>query len=160
MVKDTDESFPATLPPAEVAEFLARQKADAFTEAEIAEAILITADTVVVLDTQVLNKPADPHVAFQMLSQLSGRVHEVYTGVCLRKNGKIVSFTDRTRVHFKTFEPTEINFYIEHYMPFDKAGAYGAQDWLGLVGIERIEGSYFNVMGLPTHRLYTALKEF
>ena len=160
VVKDTDEAFPATLAPADIAEFLARQKAAAFQEEEIGNAILITADTVVVLGDQVLNKPADPHEAFRMLSQLSGRTHEVYTGVCLRKNGKMESFTDRTQVDFRVLEPQEIHFYIENYMPFDKAGAYGAQDWLGLVGIARIEGSYFNVMGLPTHRLYAALKEF
>ena len=112
------------------------------------------------VENTVLNKPKDVFEASQMLRFLSGKMHQVFTGVCIRSLHKQISFFDETRVYFKEFTDQEIDFYIEQFKPFDKAGSYGAQDWLGLIGIERIEGSYFNVMGLPVHKVYSKLKEF
>jgi len=158
-VKDTAEDFPANMPLAEVPEYLARKKALAFA-GELQEELLLTADTVVIVDDQILNKPGDTAEAFRMLRRLSGRPHEVITGVCLLTRESTNVFSDRVRVVFAELSDAEIDYYITHYRPFDKAGAYGAQDWLGLVGIERIEGSYFTVMGLPTHRVYEALRGY
>jgi septum formation protein len=158
-VKDTAEDFPAHMPLAEVPEYLARKKAQAFA-GELQEELLLTADTVVIVDDQILNKPGDTDEAFRMLRLLSGRTHEVITGVCLLTRESMKVFSDRVQVVFAELSDAEIDYYITHYRPFDKAGAYGAQDWLGLVGIERIEGSYFTVMGLPTHRVYEALRSY
>lgn len=144
----------------EVAEVLARRKMQAYPVAQLAEdEILVTADTVVVLDGQVLGKPASHEEACSMLRRLSGRDHKVYTGVCLRTRQRTLSFTEETTVHFKTLDDNEINHYIDHYKPYDKAGAYGIQEWIGMVGISGIDGCFYNVMGLPLSRLYTALKE-
>ncbi len=144
----------------EVAEVLARRKMQAYPVAQLAEdEILVTADTVVVLDGQVLGKPASHEEAHSMLRRLSGRDHKVYTGVCLRTRQRTLSFTEETTVHFKTLDDNEINHYIDHYKPYDKAGAYGIQEWIGMVGISGIDGCFYNVMGLPLSRLYTALKE-
>jgi septum formation protein len=159
-VKDTEESFPESMEIAKVPEYLALKKAEAFKEELLGEEILITADTIVALDNQIFNKPVDINEAYNMLNALSGRSHDVYTGVCLYSKQKQVVFSDRTRVYFRKLEPAEIDYYVENYMPYDKAGAYGAQDWLGLIAIEKIEGSYFNVMGLPVHRVYEELKRF
>jgi septum formation protein len=141
--------------------YLARHKAEAYHADLAPTELLLTADTIVCLDDDVLNKPADATEAHQMLSRLQGRAHQVYTGVCLLPGDgrEPVVFADETTVHFRALSKEEIAFYVAHYQPFDKAGAYGAQDWVGLVAIERLEGSYFNVMGLPTHRVWTALKE-
>lgn len=156
-VKDTPEDFSADMPVREVPVFLARKKAAAFREG-LENEIVLTADTVVIIDNQILNKPADAVEARLMLRLLSGRMHEVVTGVCLLTREQTTSFADTAFVHFKPLADEEIDYYITHYRPFDKAGAYGAQDWLGMVGIEKIEGSYFTVMGLPTHKVYEALR--
>ncbi len=159
-VKDVDETYPPELERAEVAEYLAAHKASAYRQDLASEDVIITADTIVCLDDKILNKPYDHAEATRMLTQLSGRSHEVYTGVCLLSLEKSVVFHAETTVHFRDLTRDEIDYYVNTYKPFDKAGAYGAQDWLGMVGIERMEGSYFNVMGLPVHRLYTELLDF
>ena len=159
-LRDVDESYPPTLRRAAVAEYLARHKAEAYRADLAPDELLLTADTIVCLGDDVLNKPADAAAARQMLTRLQGRAHQVYTGVCLLPgDGRApVVFSDETTVHFGPLSAAQIDFYVRHYQPFDKAGAYGAQDWLGLVGIERLEGSYFNVMGLPTHRVWAELR--
>ncbi|RDC63147.1 Maf family nucleotide pyrophosphatase [Adhaeribacter pallidiroseus] len=159
-VKEVPEDFPDHLKKAAVAEYLAGKKAAAYLDELQAEELLITADTIVCLDDQVLNKPVDFAEAQAMLQALSGRMHEVYTGVCLLSRSKKVVFHDVTRVFFKNLTNQEITGYIHKYKPYDKAGAYGAQDWIGMVAIQRLEGSFYNVMGLPVHRLYTALQDF
>ena len=157
-VKETDEDFPASMPAREVARYLAEQKAKAFLPQQ-QETLIITADTTVVLDEDVLNKPADADEAFQMLRRLSGRSHQVITGVCLLHQQQLHSFDDTTRVYFRELDDEEINYYISQWKPFDKAGGYGIQEWIGMIGIERIEGSYYNVMGLPADKLYQHLKK-
>lgn len=164
-VRPTDESFPADMPADEVAEYLARQKADQFV-ADLGERLVLCADTVVILDNQILNKPADEADARRMLSALAGQTHRVRTGVCLLSPGSdgqlpvMQSFTDETTVTFTPLTADEITYYIQTCQPFDKAGSYGAQDFVGLVGIERLDGSFYTVMGLPTHRVYQLLKSY
>ena len=158
-VRPTDESFPADMPANEVAEFLARQKAAEFAH-DLGPRLVLCADTVVILDGQILNKPADVPDAQRMLRRLSGRAHRVRTGVCLLSPDGMTSFTDEATVYFNFLTDEEIDYYIRVCQPFDKAGAYGAQDFIGLVGVHRIEGSFYTVMGLPTHRVYEALKAF
>lgn len=157
--RNVSEDFPADMPVADVPVYLAQKKAKAF-EAEVKDQVILTADTVVIIDGQVLNKPADDEEAIRMLSQLSGRMHEVITGVCLFSKHKTFTFSDRTEVYFKTLTPEEIRFYVNYYHPFDKAGAYGAQEWMGMVAVEKIIGSYFNVMGLPVHLVYKHLQNW
>lgn len=161
-LREVDESFPLHLCRAEVAEYLARHKAEAYRPDLAPDELLLTADTIVCLDEEVLNKPADAAEARAMLGRLQGRAHQVYTGVCLLPgDGRPpVVFSDETTVYFQPLTSAEIAHYVARYQPFDKAGAYGAQDWLGLVGIARLEGSYFNVMGLPTHRVWPAVQAF
>ncbi len=161
-LREVDESFPPHLRRAEVAEYLARRKAEAYRADLAANELLLTADTIVCLADDVLNKPADAAEARAMLARLQGRAHQVYTGVCLLPgDGRApVVFSDETTVYFRPLSAAEIDFYVQKYQPLDKAGAYGAQDWLGLVGIARLEGSYFNVMGLPTHRVWPAVQAF
>lgn len=155
---DVDEHIASPLPPAEVAEYLARRKAAAFPKEKIDdESVLVTADTTVVLDGQVLGKPSTRDEAVAMLQSLSGRAHTVYTGVCLRSRKDEVSFSESTAVHFRKLSQQDIDYYVDNYRPYDKAGAYGIQEWIGMVGIERIEGCYYNVMGLPVARLYATL---
>ena len=154
--RPTDELFPADMPVDEVAEFLARQKAAEFA-ADLGQRIILCADTVVILDNQVLNKPTDAADAHRMLRSLSGRAHRVRTGVCLLTPEGMSSFTDEATVHFAELTDEEIAYYIRVCKPFDKAGAYGAQDFIGLVGVHRLEGSFYTVMGLPTHLVYRAL---
>ncbi len=156
---EEDESFPASIPPEIVPRYLAEKKAKSFI-GKIHNEIVITADTVVILDNTILNKPEDPAEAIQMLSTLSGRTHTVITAVCLMAKEKQDLFDDCTEVTFKKLSEEEIRFYVDHFKPFDKAGAYGAQDWLGMVGIEKINGSYFTVMGMPMHKVYDHLKRF
>lgn len=158
-VRATDEDFPATMPPAEVSAFLAQQKAACFL-ADAGERLVLCADTIVVKDGQILNKPADGDEAFAMLRLLSGATHEVHTGVCLLDRGKFINQTDTAQVTFRTLTDHEIRAYIAAQPPFDKAGGYGVQDWIGLTGIERIEGSYYTVMGLPTHLVYGMLSPY
>ena len=161
IVKDVDESYPENLRCNEVAEYLARKKAVAFNkELEAENNIILTADSIVCIDEVILNKPAGPTDAIRMLNFLSGRKHDVYTGVCLSRKLKTISFTSKTEVSFRIFAPEEINFYVEAYKPFDKAGSYGIQEWIGFIGIENISGSYTNVMGLPLKELYEHLLTF
>ncbi|MCX2475602.1 Maf family protein [Pedobacter sp. MC2016-05] len=156
-LRDVDESYPESLSPAEIAVYISEQKAKAF---EAGNEVVITADTIVALNGEILGKPRDKNHAQEMLAKLSGNKHEVYTGVTLVKGNKIFSFYDRTEVYCKAVTGEEIDFYIDNYKPFDKAGSYGVQDWWGLVVVERIEGSYTNVMGLPTEKLYRELEKF
>ena len=157
-LRAVNEDFPPELRRAAVAEYLAARKAAAYAPDLAPDEVVLTADTIVCLDDDVLNKPADAAEAAAMLTRLQGRAHDVFTAVCLRTgNGRQVVFSDRTTVHFRPLTPAEIEHYITTAQPFDKAGAYGAQDWLGMVGITRLEGSYFTVMGLPTHRVWEEL---
>ncbi|CAN5382905.1 Maf-like protein [soil metagenome] len=157
--KETDEDFPDDLPVIKVARYLAEKKAEAFRE-ELSEAIIITADTVVICEGISLAKPAHKKEALAMLQTLSGKKHQVVTGMCLLNVKKKISFEVITEVYFKDLSGEEIDHYIDNYKPYDKAGAYGIQEWLGLIGIERINGSYYNVVGLPVQRLYEELKNF
>lgn len=150
---DVEEDFPAEMPVDQVARYLATKKAEYF-RLRIHDEIIVTADTVVILGNKILNKPLDRPEAIQMLRELSGRTHLVMTGVCILSKEKEESFDDTTEVTFKHLSPAEIEFYVDHYKPYDKAGAYGAQDWIGMVAIEKIVGSYFNVMGLPIHKVH------
>lgn len=153
---EVDESFPSELPAEQVAKYLAEKKAEFFRLAMNNE-IVLTADTVVILQNKILNKPANRNEAFDMLTKLSGNTHLVMTGVCIISKEKEISFEDTTEVTFVSLTREEIEFYIDNYKPFDKAGAYGAQDWIGMIAIEKIVGSYFNVMGLPVHKVYQQL---
>lgn len=157
--KETDESFPAAIPVQQVARYLAEKKADAFQQESLGQLVL-TADTTVVVDSGILNKPANQREATEMLRMLSGRSHRVISGVSILHNNRKTSFDDHTEVWFRALLEEEIRFYIDHYQPFDKAGSYGIQEWIGLVGIEKIIGSYFTVMGLPVHKVYRHLKAF
>ena len=154
-----DENFPTDMPVESVPSYLAEKKAQTF-KAKLKDEIVLTADTVVILGHTILNKPQDREEAVQMLTSLSGRTHIVITAVCLLSKEKQELFEDHTEVTFVKLSNEEIRFYVDQYKPFDKAGAYGAQDWLGMVGIEKINGSYFNVMGLPMHKVYRRLIEF
>lgn len=156
---DVDETPPDGLPVTEVAEHLARKKADAWPGVLEDDQVLVTADTTVILGDALLNKPMDEADARRMLRMLSGRTHEVHTGVCLRTSRTSVSFTDIAKVRFREMSDEEIAYYVDHYKPLDKAGAYGVQDWLGHTTVERIEGSFYTVMGLPLHLVYQALKD-
>jgi septum formation protein len=157
---DYDETYPDNLKGMEIAEYLAREKAGKFPVEDIKDnEIIITADTVVWQNNRVLGKPADRESAFKILSALSGKSHEVITGMCIASAKGYHVFSESTRVWFRKLSDDEINFYISGYKPFDKAGAYGIQEWIGLVGNSRIEGSYFNVMGMPVHRLIIELRK-
>ncbi|MBX2962821.1 MAG: septum formation protein Maf [Cyclobacteriaceae bacterium] len=153
---EADETFPAEMPVEQVAKYLALKKAELFRR-NIQHEIVVTADTVVILEGKILNKPLDRNEAIDMLSALSGKTHRVMTGVCILSAAKETSFDDTTQVTFKKLSQAEIEFYVDHYKPYDKAGAYGAQDFIGMIAIEKISGSYFNVMGLPIHKVYTHL---
>lgn len=155
-VPESDEQFPHDMAPERVASYLAARKASFFRE-KLGDELIITADTVVILDGVILNKPADFNDAVRMLETLSGRTHTVMTGVCILSRERERIFDDTTHVTFRTLTSAEIEYYVQRYEPFDKAGAYGAQDWIGLTGVEQITGSYFNVMGLPVHRVYENL---
>jgi septum formation protein len=160
-VPDVDEIYPAGLSAEEIAIYLAELKADSFPSEELDRGtIIITADTIVSLDGEILGKPLAREDAIDMLRKLSGKMHVVVTGVCLRSGGKRRSFFARTLVWFRELTPKEIEYYVDNFHPFDKAGAYGAQEWIGYIGISRIEGSYFNVMGLPVKELYEELVSF
>jgi len=157
---DIDESYPKEILPKDVAKYLAEKKNLAYRE-KLNDEIVITADTTVIFGNEILEKPEDPTDARMMLESLSGQIHSVITGVCISSSKKVVTFDDETIVQFRNLSQQEITHYIEKFKPFDKAGAYGIQEWIGLVGIERIEGSYFNVMGLPTLKVYKVLtKDF
>ena len=159
VLSDIDESYPADLRGSDVAAYISRVKANAYAQTMTDDELVITADTIVCLDEQVLGKPADEAEAIAMLRSLSGRTHQVYTGVTLTTKSEQRSFVSRSDVAFATLTDEEILHYVTRYRPMDKAGAYGIQEWIGFIGVERIEGSYFNVMGLPVQRLYTELKQ-
>ena len=160
VLPDIDESFPATLPAAETAEYIARKKAAAYREVMADDELVITADTVVIVGDEVLGKPADAAEAKAMLGKLSGRTHQVVTGVCLTSRERSVHFSVKTDVTFKQLSDDETDYYIRTYRPFDKAGAYGIQEWIGYIGCTGLHGSYYNVMGLPVQRIYTELQQF
>lgn len=148
------EDYPHNLPAVEVAGYIAREKADVYKTLITEDDLVITADTVVVVDNKVLGKPKDADDARRMLHFISGRRHQVVTGVCLLTSADYRSFSVTTDVTFKQLSDDEINYYIKHFKPFDKAGAYGIQEWIGYVGVTSINGSYFNVMGLPVQRIW------
>lgn len=158
-VRPTDELFPADMPAAQVAGYLAQHKAEQFAH-DLGDKLVLCADTVVVVDNQILNKPADALEARAMLGKLSGRSHQVITGVCLLSAQGYQTISDVAEVTFKPLTETEIEYYITHYRPFDKAGAYGVQEWIGMIGIPRIEGSFYTIMGLPLHKIYELLRPF
>jgi len=157
---DVPEEFPPELGMTEVPVYLAELKATAFLPQLKSNQLVITADTIVWLDGQVMNKPTGYADGFRMLRDLSGKKHQVITGVCLLSTEKKISFFASTDVWFKNLSDEEIHFYLENFRPYDKAGAYGIQEWIGYIGIHRIEGSFFNVMGLPVQSLYEHLKSF
>lgn len=154
-----DESYPSELQGGDIPLYISKEKANAYVGQLREDELLITADTIVWLDGEVLEKPKDEADASRMLHELSGRTHQVFTGVSLTTTTKQVSFSCRSDVTFCTLTDDEIDYYISHYRPLDKAGAYGVQEWIGYVGVECIEGSFFNVVGLPVQRLYQALKQ-
>ena len=155
------EHFPEHLSPSEVALYLSELKSRAFQDDELKDnTLLITADTIVTINGEILGKPQNNQEASEILQKLSGTNHEVITGMTLRIKDRFHSFFTTTKVYFKKLSQEEIDYYIEHYRPFDKAGAYGIQEWIGHTAICKIEGSYFNVMGLPTYRLFDELSHF
>lgn len=155
-----EECYPATLPAEEVPAYLARLKSEAYPTSLAPRDLLLTADTVVILDGAVLGKPADRNEARQMLGRLSGARHTVITGVTLRSATTSNTFSARSDVWFRTLTEEEIDYYIDHFRPYDKAGSYGIQEWIGYAAIERIDGSFYNVMGLPIQRVYIELEKF
>ena len=160
--KETKEEYPSDMPKEKVSEFLAELKAKAF-ENEVLEdekLIVITSDTTVVIDGEILGKPSGREGAIEMLKKLSGKKHTVYSGVCIKNKRKTVTFTAFTDVWFRPLSDEEIVFYVDNYKPFDKAGAYAVQEWIGAAAISRIEGSYYNVMGLPSKMVFTELEKF
>lgn len=159
-IKNVKEEYPADLPKDEVPAFLSQLKARAYADTLKEDDILVTADTVVVLDDEIIGKPTGLREAREMLGKLSGRTHRVVTGVTLTSKKKTVTFSTVTEVVFAPLSESEIEYYVDRYQPLDKAGAYGIQEWIGAVGVAEIRGSYYNVMGLPVHRLYTELLLF
>lgn len=154
---DMDEVYPSVLRAEEIPVYLARAKAAAYDRLIEQNTVLITADTIVWLENEVIGKPEDTEDAVKMLMRLSGHMHEVFTGVCIRTIAKETIFHAASKVFFRNFSEDEIRYYVNKFIPLDKAGAYGIQEWIGYVGVERIEGSYFNVMGLPVQQLYCEL---
>jgi septum formation protein len=157
---NADESFPINLLAEEIPLYLAEKKADAYEDDLKDTEILITADTIVWCEGKVFNKPANFVEGKKMLEALSGKMHEVFTGVCLKSGNKQTTFYDVSKVYFKKLKPEEIEYYLINFTPYDKAGGYGVQDWLGYIGIDKIEGSFYNVMGLPVKELYEELIKF
>ncbi|MEI6456197.1 MAG: Maf family nucleotide pyrophosphatase [bacterium] len=155
------EEYPQGLTPEEVAVFLANLKADCFDASRLsAHAVIIAADTIVSINNEILGKPKNYEEAVIMLQKLSGKRHEVVTAVCIKSKKKKVNFHVTSVVHFKDLTMEEIDYYIDNFQPFDKAGGYGCQEWIGYIGISKIEGSYFNIMGLPVKELYEHLLNF
>lgn len=155
VMKGVDETFPDTLPAKDVAEYISREKASAYDVAD--DELVITADTVVIVGDDILGKPKDAADAHRMLREISGRTHQVVTGVCLTTAKEQRSFSVATDVTFKTLSDEEIDFYIRNHRPYDKAGAYGIQEWIGYIGVTALNGSYYNVMGFPVQRVYEEL---
>ena len=160
VIDGIDESYPNDLPTCDIAEYISRKKAAAYRQSMAADELVITADTVVILDNEVMGKPHDEADAHRMLRELSGQTHQVITGVTLTTLEQQTSFSVKTDVTFKRLSAEEIDYYVQKYKPFDKAGAYGIQEWIGYIGVTALHGSYFNVMGLPVQRIYEALKNF
>ena len=160
LTKETPEDYPA-MPFKKVPEFLSRQKSLAFSDDELPpDYLLITADTVVIAEDEILGKPVNRDDALRMMHLLSGKTHHVVTGVTVRSKNKMKTFSAVSKVTFAPLEQEEMEYYVDQYQPYDKAGAYGIQEWIGYVGIARLQGSFYNVMGLPTRKLYQTLKEF
>ena len=157
---EIEESYPSDLSNEKIPEYLARLKASPFKNKLTNNEVVVTSDTIVLLKDQLLIKPKDKEEAQLMLRNLSNRMHRVLSSICVTSNSKQVCITDESKVYFKQLNEDEITYYIDKYKPYDKAGGYGIQEWLGFIGIEKIEGSYYNIMGLPTHRLYEVLKQF
>ena len=157
---DVDESYPDTLRGADIPLYIAKEKANAYRNMLQSGELMITADTIVWLDGKVLGKPKDREDALCMLRDMSGRTHEVFTGVCITTKEKTVSFFASSAVCFASLNNDEIAYYVDKYRPFDKAGSYGIQEWIGYVAVEAINGSFYNVMGLPVRLLYQELKKF
>ena len=155
-----DESYPASLPTMQIAEYISKKKAAAYRETMAVDELVITADTVVILGDEVMGKPKDDAEACRMLRELSGQTHQVITGVTLTTMERQISFSVKTDVTFKELTNEEIHYYVEKYHPMDKAGAYGIQEWIGHIGVTGLSGSFYNVMGLPMQRIYEALKMF
>ena len=155
-----EEKYPENLDGAEIAEFLAKQKAEVISKELTGNYLLITADTIVIQNNEILHKPKDKDEAQRILQNLSGKSHKVISGVCIKSAKKEVVFSSETEVTFNKLSEDEILYYIENFKPFDKAGSYGIQQWIGYIGIEKIKGSYNNVVGLPTAELYQKLKLF
>lgn len=160
VLPDIAENFPETIEPKDVAEYISKVKANAYLDTITEKELVLTADTVVIIDREILGKPHDAGQTKAMLHKISGRKHQVVTGVCLTTKERQHSFSVSTDVTFKELSDAEINYYVETYEPFDKAGAYGIQEWIGYVGVTSLEGSYFNVMGLPVQRIWTELNKF
>ena len=161
ITKDVDESYPSNMSVYDVAPYLSVKKAKAFDEDELPENyMVITADTVVIVDDEILGKPKDTEGAYEMLNKISGKKHSVITGVTIRTSNKVKTFSVVSKVSFETLDKEEIEYYVNNFKPYDKAGAYGIQEWIGYIGVNHVEGSYFNVMGLPTQKLYKMLKTF
>ena len=160
VLADIDENYPPTLPATQIAKYIAHKKAEANRAIMAENEMIITADTIVVVDDMVMGKPANDADAIRMLSTLSGKTHKVITGVCITTLNKQTVFDVTTGVTFKTLTDEEINYYITHFHPTDKAGAYGIQEWIGYIGVTGLEGSYYNVMGLPVQRIYDELCTF
>ena len=156
---DIDESYPSDLPLEAIPLHISRKKAAAYLQTMSADELIITADTVVVASGEILGKPVDASDAHRMLRLLSGTTHQVITGVCLTTTDHQVAFSVTTDVTFKDLSDEEIHYYIDHYRPYDKAGAYGIQEWIGDIGVTGLHGSYFNVMGLPIQRIYEELRK-
>ena len=157
ILPDVDESYPDTLQGEEIPLYIAKEKADAYIPMMQPNELIITADTIVWLDGKVLGKPRDREDALQMLRTMSGRTHEVFTGVCITTTDWQRSFTAQTEVRFATLSEDEIIYYVDNFKPMDKAGAYGVQEWIGFIGVGNISGSYYNIMGLPVQKLYREL---
>ena len=155
-----DESYPSTLRGEDIARYISRKKAEAYRVSMAADELLITADTIVCVDGLVLGKPHDAAEAAVMLRSLSGRIHQVITGVTVVTAGRTENFAVTSHVRFSPLSQEEIDYYVANYLPFDKAGAYGIQEWIGLVAVEELRGSFFNVMGLPVQKLYKVLTDF
>jgi|TARA_B110000908_G_C10225749_1_gene437808 septum formation protein len=157
-VKEINELYPEDLKAAEITDYLAELKSKSFTNLQQND-LLITSDTIVWFEGMAIGKPKDNEDAFRMLKRMSGKKHCVYTSISIKSMSFKKVFNDKTIVEFKEFTDEEINYYLDNFNPYDKAGSYGIQDWIGLIGVKRIEGSYFNVMGLPVHKLYKELLE-
>ncbi len=158
-VREIEEVYPEELKGNEITDFLAELKASAFKNLNKND-ILITSDTIVWMENNAIGKPKDRNDAIKIFKKLSGKKHQVITSICIKTSNKTNIINDTTDVYFKVLSDEEIEFYIDNFHPYDKAGGYGIQDWIGYIGVEKIEGSFFNVMGLPVHKLYTELSKF